>query len=161
MIFDSHADFFKIGSGYALGALGFGFCVYAASTVGTQPILQVLLCIFGGLLGWVMGILITPLNEGEKKQFSEYAKAVTAVVSGFLVAKVDAVAQSALSAMAASNGELLLTRALLFVSCFLVGALFTFMGRRYVRGPEEQLRTKRHKALEELREMVEKLNAIN
>ena len=161
MIFDSKADFFKIGSGYALGAIAFGFCLYAASTVGALPFLQVLLCIFGGLLGWVIGILITPLNEGEKKQFSEYAKAVTAVVSGFVVAKIDAVSQSALSAMANSNGELLLTRSLLFFSCFLVGALFTFMGRRYVRGPEEEMRTKRHKAVGELKELLEKLTVLN
>lgn len=159
MIFQNHADFFKIGSGYVLGAVAFGFCLYAASTVGSQPYFQVLLCVFGGLLGWVVGIFITPLNEGEKKQFSEYAKAISAVFSGFLLAKLESVVQA--TPAGAFGGDILLTRSLLFFSCFLVGTLFTFMGRRYVRGTEAEQQAKRQKAIEELQDAVNKLNAIN
>jgi hypothetical protein len=79
---ESKADWFKVGSGYLLGSAAFAFCVYAAWNVGSHQLLQVLLCIFGGVFGWVVGILITPLNEGEKKQFSDYAKAVSTLISG-------------------------------------------------------------------------------
>jgi hypothetical protein len=50
-------DNFKIVCGYLFGAIAFGVCVYVAICRGTAPHLQVMLCLFGGALGWVVGIL--------------------------------------------------------------------------------------------------------
>jgi len=125
----------------------------------STPILHVLLCLFGGALGWVIGIAISPLDAGEKKQFSDWVKAITALISGYVVAKLDTILQSAWSA-AAGDHELLVARLLLFGTCFLLTALFTFVGRRYLRGSEEERRLKCEKALGELREALDKLAAL-
>ena len=154
-------DALKIGAGYFLGSLAFAVCIYAAWTVGTRPMLQVLICIFGGVLGWVVGILITPLNEGEKKQFSDYAKAVSALISGYVLGKLESFFQSPMMATATADSESLALRALLLLICFLLGVLFTFISRRYVTGSEEERRAKREKLLTEVRESLAKLNALN
>jgi hypothetical protein len=87
--------------------------------------------LFGALLGWVTGILATPLGSAEQSQFSTYAAAISTFISGFLVAKLDKLFE--LSVTKEALTEVLLGRALIFASAFLLGALFTFIGRRYVR----------------------------
>jgi hypothetical protein len=158
---DNKADWFKIVSGYVLGSAAFAFCVYAGWTRDAQPVIGVLLCILGGVLGWVIGIVVTPLNEGEKRQFSDYAKAVSTLISGYVLAKAGDIAQGALTEAATTSSESLFLRFLLFSSCLLIGTLFTFIGRRYVRGSEEEQRARRAKALAEVQEALAKLSALH
>ena len=153
-------EFFKIAAGYILGATAVIYCLYVAAT-GTQPILQVLLCILGAALGWIAGILITPLNSKERKRFSEYAKAVAAFLSGYVIAKFDVVAQASVIEMAKSNSELFFTRSLVFSICFSVSMLFTFIGRSYIHGTDAEMRTKRDKAIREIDEALQTLNRYN
>jgi hypothetical protein len=148
----------KVTTGYVLGTLAFAGCLYFA-WIGPNPILQVLLCLFGGTLGWIVGIAITPLDGGEKKQFSDYAKAVSAVISGFAIAKADSLL-APLSRRAADNLELLLTRSLLVSVCFFVALLFTFIGRRYVHSSENERRERRQTHLEEVQEALNKLAQV-
>ena len=157
MLTEKEADAIKIGGGTVLGAVVVGYCVYVAGNSGPNPFHQVLICAFGGLLGWVVGILLTPLDDGEKKQFSEYAKGVSTLLSGFALAKLESLAS--LLPPNLLTGDLGLTRVLLFSSCFLVGTLFTFIGRRYVRGSEAEHQAKRQKLVGELEESLRKLRA--
>jgi hypothetical protein len=62
-------DRFKLLAGFSLGTVAYGYCLLMAWTVGPGPYLQVLLCLFGGVLGWIIGIAITPADAGEKKLF--------------------------------------------------------------------------------------------
>jgi hypothetical protein len=155
------ADQFKIGGGYLLGGITFAVCLYAAWTAGSDPMLQVLICLFGGILGWVIGIVITPLNKEEKKQFSDYARAVTTLISGYLLGKLESIFRSSLVGKALGDHESLALQILLFLICFLVGVLFTFISRKYVTGPEDERRTKREKLLAEVQESLIKLNGLN
>jgi hypothetical protein len=152
----NYFDWFKIGSSYVVGTLAFAACLYFAWT-GPSNVLQVLLCLAGGALGWIIGILVSPLDAGEKKQFSDFAKALVALISGYLVGKVDSLLQFA---SAAANEELLV-RVLLFATCFLLTAQFTFVGRRYLRGSEAEQQRKRERAIAELQEALAKLVALN
>jgi hypothetical protein len=152
-------DWFKIGSSYVLGTAAFAACLYFAWT-GSSPVLEVLLCLGGGALGWVVGILITPLDAGETKQFSDFTKAVGAIISGYVIGKLDTWLQVA-GLAAAGNYDLFITRGLLFVTCFLLTTLFTFVGRRYLRGPEHARQLKREQTIAELRDVVAKLSALN
>jgi len=121
----------KVQTGYVLGALVLIALVGACFRIGTSYWLNILLLLFGALLGWVTGILATPLGSAEQSQFSTYAAAISTFISGFLVAKLDKLFE--LSVTKEALTEVLLGRALIFASAFLLGALFTFIGRRYVR----------------------------
>jgi len=77
-------------SGLILGVLFFGGCVYyALHPVGAY--LNVLFCLFGGASGWFAGILISPKTQIQKEEFGSYGKAISAFLSGFVVAKLDRV----------------------------------------------------------------------
>lgn len=129
MVFNS--SYMKLGVGYALGASAFIACIYAALRAGSNPHLQVVLCLLGGILGWVIGILQTPLNEGERARFSDFVKAVSAVITGFVLAKLDSIFPTLLAKAAASEGETLFLRVTIFLTCLLVGFLYTFITRLY------------------------------
>ena len=148
----------KVTSGYVLGSLAFLACLYFAG-LGPNPVLQILFCLSGASLGWLFGIVITPLDEGEKKQFSDYAKGVSALISGFAIAKFD-VLLTPLSKTISDNPEVVLTRGLLALVCFFVALLFTFIGRRYIHPPEEAQRQLRLKYFKEVEDALTKLAGV-
>jgi len=123
----------KLFSGYALGTLALGYAVYAGHSVGADPTekaLNVLLCVGGGVFGWIAGMLLTPF-EDERSDFSRVGGALLTFVTGYLLAKVDPLLNAQLQAGGAAPG--LMIRSLLFAVSFGVGALFVFVGRRYWR----------------------------
>jgi hypothetical protein len=69
--------------------------------------------------------------------------------------------QSPLASIAGIDREVLPIRVLLFVTCFLIGTLFTFIGRRYLHGPEDQRREEREKVRGEIIEALDKLRRLN
>lgn len=98
-----------------------------------SPWLQVVLCLFGGVLGWVIGIATTPLSVGERKRFSDFAKAISAVISGFVIAKLGVIINPLAEKLGESEGEVLLFRVLLFGTSLLIGFLFPFINRLYLQ----------------------------
>src|SRR5882757_4053511 len=46
------------------------------------------LFVTGLLIGWIVGILMSPVSPHETEQFSEYGKAISTFIAGFLVAKL-------------------------------------------------------------------------
>lgn len=123
----------KLLSGYSLGALALGYAVYAGHSIGTNApdkTLNVLLCVAGGVFGWIAGMLITP-NEDERKDFSKVGGALMTFVTGFLLAKFEPLLDSELSE--GPNTSSIMIRSLLFAVSFGVGALFVFVGRKYWR----------------------------
>lgn len=123
----------KLISGYALGSLALGYSVYAGHSVGadqTQKTLNVLLCVGGGVFGWIAGMLITPRPD-EKEDFSKVGGALMTFVTGFLLAKVEPSLDAAVKQGTDPSGMII--RALLFSVSFGVGALFVFVGRKYWR----------------------------
>ncbi len=129
----NRVDRFKLVSGYVIGGLAYIAC-FAISAQVEKWWLNVLLCRFGGILGWCVGMFISPLNKNEKLEFSEYGKAVSAFLSGFVIAKLDRVfvginTNDVLTAI-------LIARLLLFGTTFCLGLQFTFVGRRYFQTAE-------------------------
>jgi hypothetical protein len=119
--------------GYALGAVALVTLIGACFNIGLAYWLNILLLIFGGLLGWTGGILATPRNEKEKAQFSNYAAGISTFLSGFLVAKLDKLFELAIAEQLTDN--IIFGQGLIFGSAFLLGALFTFIGRNLARVP--------------------------
>lgn len=121
----------KVRVGYYLGIAAAVVLVLSCFRIGTAPWLNLLLFIFGGLLGWVAGILATPLDVNEKTRFSTYLAAISTFISGFVVAKLDRLFELAIAKQLPD--DVAIGQSLIFGSAFLLGALFTFVGRLYVK----------------------------
>ena len=117
--------------GYLLAAVGAAALFWVASDLGASPKFNYLIVIGGGLTGWVIGILITPTSRGERAQFSEYGKAISAFVTGFVAAKIDKIFDLATKDGGGIN-EVFVGRLMLFASAFALGVLMTFIWRRYI-----------------------------
>ena len=122
--------------------IGFSFAglcvlgiVYAALTMKTPDVsptqLNLVILIAGGLVGWVIGMLITPVSPKDQAVFSEAGKALSTFVAGYLVAKIDRIFDIAMKQNENVNG-LFVGRLLMFVSMFALGVLATFVWRSYV-----------------------------
>jgi hypothetical protein len=120
-------DNVKVLFGYILGVLALAACLYIAAHL-PSPQFNVLVCISGGVVGWIVGILATPRSPAQGQQFFSYGKAISTFFGGYAVSK--------LNAFFPKEGALTLTslvtsQLLLFGTAFCLGALFTFVGRDY------------------------------
>jgi len=118
-------------TGYVLGGIAIGGLIWSSFSIGSLPQLNILFLFCGGLLGWILGILITPISATEESRFSEYGKAIATFLTGFLVAKVDRIFSLAIQEQN-DISEVFIGRSLLFVISFSLGVLFTFIWRSYV-----------------------------
>ena len=53
--------------------------------------------VLGVSVGWLLGMYISPYGKGEEQRFAEYATAVSAFLSGYILAKVDGLITKLLS----------------------------------------------------------------
>ncbi len=117
--------------GYILGLIATGFLFWSCFSIGSSPQLNILFLFSGGLIGWILGILITPISKAERAKFSEFGKAIATFLSGFLLAKVERIFE--LSIQDESDiSEVFIGRSLLVLISFSLGLLFTFIWRSYV-----------------------------
>ena len=77
--------------GYGLGVLALITCLVIASLMRPpgEWWFNVLLCLFGMAAGWTIGVLLSPMTEKEETKFTGFAKALSAFLTGFVVAKFD------------------------------------------------------------------------
>ena len=122
--------------GFAFAGLCVLGIIYAAlamkSPADVSPRqLNLVILIAGALIGWVVGMLITPVSPKDQAVFSDAGKALATFVGGYLVAKIDRIFDVATNQNENVNG-LFVGRLLMFVSMFAVGVLATFVWRSYV-----------------------------
>jgi hypothetical protein len=95
--------------------------------------LSVAIIAFGLVLGFCSGILISPIDEKERFQFSEYVKAGAAFGSGFFVAKLNQTVSDMLGPTVMLMGDAVGGfRVVAFVTSFIVGLMWMFGWRRYL-----------------------------
>lgn len=123
--------------GYWLGAGALLGLFAAARWVSGQDhiTLNYLLVIGGGVLGWCVGILLSPYGEKEKREFSEYTKAASTFVTGYVLAKADRMFDQLFAS--GGTGSVFLGRLILFATSFFLLGLFAFVARRYVGAPRQ------------------------
>ena len=124
------------------------------SFTSPDPVLP-LLALTAALVGWVVAILATPYSKDEKKRFSEFAKILSGIVTGFLLGKIGPLLD-ALTAVPAGGGGAPITRphvaeeVLVTLASFFIALLFVFGGRQYwspkKRARERPARAKRTRA---------------
>ncbi len=116
------------------------FCAYHAhpkdSTSGSraqQYSLTVIIGITGVVLGWLVGLLVSPYEGNEVDRFAALATAATSFVSGYLVSKIDPAITDALSKeKIGSGGGTYFMRLLVFVSCVMIGSITMYSFRAYI-----------------------------
>ena len=118
--------------GYALGGLAWLTCFLVASELGraadsSAVWINVLICLFGSIVGWWVGFLMSP-DPTEQGQFSSFRKAASAFLSGFVLAKIDILFQGAV-AENLTNTPLFMGRIGLFTTTAMICAQFTYVAR--------------------------------
>lgn len=117
--------------GYILGSIILVCAVWASyhlDSDSTERYFTMLLVPAGGLLGWVLGIFLSPRGASQQQQFQTLGRAIGTFVSGFLLAKLGPIFDKALAsdhAWTLKDG----IRVLLFFISFCLGLLFVFVGR--------------------------------
>jgi len=94
------------------------------------------LLVFGGSLGWLLGIFMSPYGEGEKAAFAGYASAIMTFASGYLVGKIDPFVGKLLHPDFLFR-TLVGFRVLSFLSIMLLSMLMTFAVREYLEEPSK------------------------
>lgn len=94
-----------------------------------------LACVPGALLGWLMGVLLSPYAD-EKALFSGYAKSAAAFATGFLVSKVDRVFELFMAKNTTDHPPLILIETvwqpfIFGFSSLLLVLIYTFTCRHY------------------------------
>ena len=126
-------------------ASSFGFAVLIALIVicvliNLKDLLALTSTAFGLAVGWATGILAAPYKS-EQQRFERIGTVVAAFISGFAVSKIDSLFSLWVDAQ---TGPLILQeafahRALLFGTSFVLAAVVTYVGRKYVSfGPNAE-----------------------
>jgi hypothetical protein len=97
---------------------------------GQELQLLVLVGIFGGAGGWIVGILASPYNSTEGSKFSELAKLVYGFLTGYVISKIDPVVNRFLD-VSPGKPTKHLVYCLFAIACFMIAVTFTYIGRSY------------------------------
>ena len=117
-------------AGYFIGAVVFIGCILIA-LFGPTKGLSTVLCLLGGASGWVVGIVATPKDEDDKAGFSNLTRGLLTLGSGYLVGKLADDVAAAVSSAIKQSPEQLEFNAFLFLTCFMIGLLYTLVTRLY------------------------------
>lgn len=78
--------------------------IWWATAIGTASRTFVLLSLLGGIsMGWATGILMSPYNPNEEKQFARIAKVGYAFITGYALAKLDPLVTSGVEGIRTSG----------------------------------------------------------
>jgi hypothetical protein len=123
------------GAGPWIGFLFVALVLLALIAVGwEQWRITLPLFVTGFLIGWIVGMLMSPLSPHETEEFSEYGKAISTFIAGFLVAKLDKLFELYVG-QPGTTGVALIMPVGFFIDGSLLGVLFTYVWRTYVSPP--------------------------
>jgi F0F1-type ATP synthase assembly protein I len=116
--------------GYFLAFIATIFLFWSCFSINS-PQLNILFLVSGGLVGWMLGVLITPISDTERKKFSEFGKAIATFLTGFLLAKIERIFELAVQDKS-DISDIFIGRSLILIGSFVLGVLSTFIWRSYV-----------------------------
>ncbi len=110
-------------------AIVFALCWLIGSDAESHYI-NVAVFVFSWALGWLLGTMIAPYDSGEATVFSRVSKAISAFLSGYLLAKIDGLTRELFD-----PGFILQPlpgfRALEFLSVTAIVMIVVFIARKY------------------------------
>jgi hypothetical protein len=113
-----------VAAGLNLGLIWFSF-VYKD---GSYQSVLIFAGIVGTAIGWIVGIIISPYNN-EEKRFSELAKVVYGFLTGYVVSKVDPLLNKLLRKDEIDTTSLIVIA--YFVSSLVLSIALTYITRSY------------------------------
>jgi len=119
--------------GYILAAVFFLVIFILNRINSTAPLIGDMLLLTGAIVGWTIGILLTP-GKGEEVIFGTYIATLGTFVSGYGMAKVDSIFDKKVQADTNFVNTEFLVRILMGIAGFCLGLLCTFIWRSYVSG---------------------------
>jgi len=121
----------RVGIGFSIAfAILLLFLAVYPDAASKQWALNLLLCLFGSLLGWFAGFMAAPYDN-EKDAFLSIGKAITAFLSGYFVSKFNMVFDSIFQEKLFLN-VIFITENMLFFCSFLLTFITVFIVRRYM-----------------------------
>jgi len=96
----------------------------------TARALNFAIIVVAASIGWLAGIFASPYDKVEEKQFLTYAKAISLLVTGYFVGKIDR-AVEALFATATLSDPLQAFRVISFFAIGIITMIVTFVFRQY------------------------------
>jgi hypothetical protein len=134
----------------ALGALG-GWVLHVGALLFFAALMQTpqqwaitgIVVLVGSAVGWIIGVIISPYNEGERSQFGAYIGAVAAFGSGYLLGEIRPLLAQAFGQRDVLTliGEHWLHGAA-FIIALIASMLYTHAIRAYSPHAEQQLNSK-------------------
>jgi hypothetical protein len=115
--------------------IGLAVCSIRMGTEPQDVAINATIMILGSAFGWLCGTAMTPFNDKERGNFTTFAKAASAFISGYLVGKVDKAVETVLSPVFLSQ-PLAAFRVMLFAASVIIALMLTIIYRWYYLGPE-------------------------
>lgn len=106
--------------------------IWIAYELGTDEqayLFNWLFILLGLVIGWGVGTLLSPFNPDEKENFSGMVKAISAFISGYILAKMDKFFEVIQSRDFFEEGTL--ERIILFLVAFFLSMIIVFINRTY------------------------------
>ncbi len=125
------------------------FIAWLSGSSYEEKMMNFTLGLLGGVVGYFMGVLISPYDIQEKEEFSAYTKAVSLFISGYLLGKIDHLV-GLLFSPAFFSDKLLAFRFVLFVLSVLGSLVVTFVYRKYVAQDFNAMMKKRDIAIRKI-----------
>ena len=114
------------------GHIILGVVIWLASQIGGSFYQNLLICLLGFIIGWILGTLASPYTKTESAQFLSLSQAISAFISGYLISKLDRFLEIALFNKETGEAQYLAwSQAGLFAACLLVTSLVVFINRTY------------------------------
>jgi hypothetical protein len=88
------------------------------------------ICLFGAVVGWGVGLMSSPSSEQESAKFSGVTKTVSAFLSGYILSKLDPLIQTVLQSDQFFQ-EAVLVRIAFFLTTFFLSMVIVYINRVY------------------------------
>ena len=119
----------KVSGGLVLAILIAVYLLYN----GWNDTQLILTFIFGGILGWIAGILFSPKSDEEGKSFSDFRTGIASFLGGIVISKIEQYIGPPMEILFQTPGKLpdhLIEYILYFCIAFGLGILLPFVGRK-------------------------------
>ena len=103
---------------------------YQLGIDGHAYLVNWVICLFGAVIGWGVGLMSSPSSERESAKFSGVTKTVSAFLSGYILSKLDPLIQTVLQSDQFFQ-ESVLVRIAFFLSAFCLSMVIVYINRVY------------------------------
>jgi hypothetical protein len=134
----------KVKLALSLGAVTLLYGTVIALLIYWKEDLAVLSALLGTALGWALGTLLSPFQEGEIRTFKEVSKILSAFLGGIVLSKVGYLVDIASTDknLSVLFNRMVVQRVMVAAVCLLVTMMVVFVSRQYFQVDEPNKNSK-------------------